>query len=216
MESDAWAPQVLWLVTGLGIWGSTITDLLMIRMIRSSNLTLMYSIHRLYQTRQFLIWRRNTQIFISRQRIPLMKADLGMSKAKGEFFYTIFARWSNKTSCRPSKDPIPPSGRPAPKDFEYGKCTLSAEGLVAPLPTCLDRLPLELQDALLDSVIYDLPFGLDEAKNLRLALIEERKAFAITQDRTFKGRELILSSAWGVYRNCGHDVDEFGTLKPYM
>ena len=104
MESDAWAPQVL---TGLGIWGSTITDLLMIRMIRSSNLTLMYSIHRLYQTRQFLIWRRNTQIFISRQRIPLMKADLGMSKAKGEFFYTIFARWSNKTSCRPSKDPIP-------------------------------------------------------------------------------------------------------------
>ena len=60
------------------------------------------------------------------------------------------------------------------------------------------------------------PFGLDEAKNLRLALIEERKAFAITQDRAFKGRELILSSAWGVYRNCGHDVDEFGTLKPYM
>ena len=66
---------------------------------------------------------------------------------------------------------------------------------MAPLPTCLDRLPLELQDALLDSVIYDLPFGLDEAKNLRLALIEERKAFAITQDRAFKGRELILSSA---------------------
>ena len=65
---------------------------------------------------------------------------------------------------------------------------------MAQLPTCLE-LPLELQDALFDSVIYDLPFGLDEAKNLRLALIEEKKAFAITQDRAFKGRELILSSA---------------------
>ena len=65
---------------------------------------------------------------------------------------------------------------------------------IAQLPTCLDRLPLELQDAVFDGVIYDFPFGLDEAKNLRLALIEERKAFAITQDRAFKGRELIRSN----------------------
>ena len=65
---------------------------------------------------------------------------------------------------------------------------------IAQLPTCLDQLPLELQEAVFDGVIYDFPFGLDEAKNLRLALIEERKAFAITQDRAFKGRELIRSN----------------------
>ena len=65
---------------------------------------------------------------------------------------------------------------------------------IAQLPTCLDRLPLELQDAVFDGVIYDFPFGLDEAKNMRLELMDERKAFAITQDKAFKGRELVRSS----------------------
>jgi hypothetical protein len=63
---------------------------------------------------------------------------------------------------------------------------------IAQLGTNLDQLPVELQDAVFDGVTDDFPFGPDEAKDLRLELMDERKAFAITQDEAFKGFEFSL------------------------
>lgn len=45
--------------------------------------------------------------------------------------------------------------------------------------TGLDRLPVELQEAVFEGVTDAFPFGLDEAKGMRLELMDERKAFAI-------------------------------------
>jgi hypothetical protein len=63
---------------------------------------------------------------------------------------------------------------------------------IAQLGTGLDRLPVELQDAVFDGVTGDFPFCPDEAKDLRLELMDERKAFALKQDEVFKGLEFSL------------------------
>ena len=53
------------------------------------------------------------------------------------------------------------------------------------LGTGLDRLPVELKDAVFDEVTDSFPFSPDEAKDLRLELMDERKSFAKTSDETF-------------------------------
>jgi Protein of unknown function (DUF4246) len=58
--------------------------------------------------------------------------------------------------------------------------------------TRLDRLPLELRDAVFDGVTDDFPIGPEEAKDLRLKLMDERKAFVIRHDEAFKGSEFSL------------------------
>ena len=63
---------------------------------------------------------------------------------------------------------------------------------IAQLGTGLDRLPVEIQDEVFDGVKYDFPYGLDEAKELRLELMDERKDFVIIQDKVFKGLEFSL------------------------
>ena len=63
---------------------------------------------------------------------------------------------------------------------------------IAQLSTRLDLLPVELWDAVFDGVIDDFPFSLDEAKDLRLKLMDERKAFVIRHDEAFKGMEFSL------------------------
>ena len=57
--------------------------------------------------------------------------------------------------------------------------------------TRLDRLPLELRDAVFDGV-DDFPFSLHEAKHLRLKLMDERKAFVLRHDEAFEGSEFSL------------------------
>ena len=52
---------------------------------------------------------------------------------------------------------------------------------IAQLCTSLDRLPVELQDAVFDGIRSDFPFGPDEAKDLRLELMDERKDFIKTR-----------------------------------
>ena len=49
---------------------------------------------------------------------------------------------------------------------------------IAQLGTRLDRLPVELWEAVFDGVKDDFPFSLDEAKEMRLDLMDERKSFA--------------------------------------
>lgn len=63
---------------------------------------------------------------------------------------------------------------------------------ISHLGTGLDRLPIELQDAVFRGVENAFPFGLDEAKDLRLELMAERKHFAIKQDGAFKALEFSL------------------------
>ncbi|KAF8797381.1 hypothetical protein BYT27DRAFT_7125785 [Phlegmacium glaucopus] len=63
---------------------------------------------------------------------------------------------------------------------------------IGQLGTGLDRLPVELQDAVFNGVTDDFPFGLDEAKDLRLELMDERKIFSIKQDGAFQGTEFSL------------------------
>ena len=46
-------------------------------------------------------------------------------------------------------------------------------------------LPVELQDHILEDV--DFPFSLQEAKTLRLELMEERKAFVLDSGKAFEG-----------------------------
>lgn len=55
--------------------------------------------------------------------------------------------------------------------------------------TGLDRLPVELQDAVFEGVsgMDAFPFDLDHAKDLRLEVMNERREFAIKQDRAFEG-----------------------------
>ena len=63
---------------------------------------------------------------------------------------------------------------------------------ITQIGTGLDRLPVELQDAVFDGVTDGFPFSPDEAKDMRLKLMDERKAFAIRQDKAFKGSEFSL------------------------
>ena len=64
---------------------------------------------------------------------------------------------------------------------------------ISQLGTGLDRLPAELQDMVFDQEVADaFPFGLDEAKEMRLKLMDERKSFAIRQNGAFKRLEFSL------------------------
>ena len=45
------------------------------------------------------------------------------------------------------------------------------------------EIPIELQDHILDGV--DFPISLEEAKTLRLDLMEERKVFVVRNDQAF-------------------------------
>ena len=65
-------------------------------------------------------------------------------------------------------------------------------GHIAELGTSLDRLPLELRDAVFNGVTDDFPISPEEAKDLRLKLMDERKAFVIRHDEAFKGSEFSL------------------------
>ena len=60
------------------------------------------------------------------------------------------------------------------------------------LGTGLDRLPPELWDEVFDGVRDDFPISLEEAKDLRLKLMDERKAFVISRDEAFQGQEFSL------------------------
>ena len=60
------------------------------------------------------------------------------------------------------------------------------------LGTGLDRLPPELWDEVFDGVRDDFPISLEEAKDLRLKLMDERKAFVISHDEAFQGQEFSL------------------------
>ena len=55
----------------------------------------------------------------------------------------------------------------------------------------LDRLPRELQNQLIQDV-DDFPIGLDEAKEIREKLMEERKKFVIEQNNGFKAASFSL------------------------
>lgn len=48
----------------------------------------------------------------------------------------------------------------------------------------IGRVPIELQDAILEDV--DFPFSPKEAKSLRLELMEERKHFTLTHREDFE------------------------------
>jgi len=61
------------------------------------------------------------------------------------------------------------------------------------LGTALDRLPVELQDVVFEGVTDAFPFGLDEAKDLRLKMMDDRKTLSIKQDAAFKASEFSLS-----------------------
>ena len=63
---------------------------------------------------------------------------------------------------------------------------------IAYLGTGLDRLPVELQDAVFDGIRYDFPIGPDEAKDMRLELMQERKDFTIRQESAFSGIQFSL------------------------
>ncbi|KAF9042141.1 hypothetical protein BJ165DRAFT_1485839 [Panaeolus papilionaceus] len=54
----------------------------------------------------------------------------------------------------------------------------------------LTQLPVELQTHIFDEV--EFPLGMNEAKTLRLELMEERKAYVQIQDATFKQNEFSL------------------------
>lgn len=65
---------------------------------------------------------------------------------------------------------------------------------ISQLGTGLDRLPVELQDAVFQEVsgIDAFPLGLDHAKDMRLKLMDERKAFVKKQDEAFEGLAFSL------------------------
>jgi len=63
---------------------------------------------------------------------------------------------------------------------------------IAQLGTGLNQFPVELQGAVFDGVTDAFPFGLDEAKDLRLKLMDERKTFAIKRDEAFAAMEISL------------------------
>ena len=63
---------------------------------------------------------------------------------------------------------------------------------IAQLDTRLDRLPVELWDAVFDGVTDDFPFSPAEAKAMRLELMHERKAFVIRHDEALKETEFSL------------------------
>ena len=102
---------------------------------------------------------------------------------------TFFARWSIETKS--SQDPSPVLGRSAFKGFEYGKCTLSAEGLVARTYWgAWYRFGSTSTRVAGWSVRWSqkrFPISPEEPKDLRLKLMDEREAFVIVrQDEAFK------------------------------
>jgi len=61
-----------------------------------------------------------------------------------------------------------------------GSATAAGSSKKAPL---VGEIPIELQDNILDGV--DFPISLEEAKTLRLDLMEERKVFVVKNDKAF-------------------------------
>ncbi|KAF9040864.1 hypothetical protein BJ165DRAFT_1613435 [Panaeolus papilionaceus] len=59
------------------------------------------------------------------------------------------------------------------------------------VPSGLDKLPVELKEEVFRGV-EDFPIGLEEAKELRLELMEERKKFEVKQSHTFHSLEFSL------------------------
>ena len=59
---------------------------------------------------------------------------------------------------------------------------------IGKLGTKLDQLPLELRDEVFEQV-GGFPFSPEEAKDLRLKLMDERKAFVLRHDEAFEGSE---------------------------
>lgn len=55
----------------------------------------------------------------------------------------------------------------------------------------LPKIPLELRDTII-SQVDDFPLGLDEAKQLRLELMEERKRFVLWHGEKFREAEVSL------------------------
>ncbi len=55
---------------------------------------------------------------------------------------------------------------------------------VPKLDSGVSKIPIELQDGILEGV--DFPLGLAEAKALRLELMEERKSFTINHGGAFE------------------------------
>ena len=56
----------------------------------------------------------------------------------------------------------------------------------SPAKATVNELPIELQDGILEGV--DFPFSLEEAKILRLKLMEERKDFVLRHGDTFENK----------------------------
>jgi hypothetical protein len=50
---------------------------------------------------------------------------------------------------------------------------------------CFEQLAAELQEKVFDSV-DDFPIGIDEAKEIRLKLMDERKEYVVLQDKGFR------------------------------
>ncbi|PPR02043.1 hypothetical protein CVT24_011203 [Panaeolus cyanescens] len=67
---------------------------------------------------------------------------------------------------------------------DWWKEVARREQILSPDGTGLGRLPVELQDIILDEV-HGFPLDMDEAKALRVKLMEERKAYVRLQDETF-------------------------------
>ena len=61
-----------------------------------------------------------------------------------------------------------------------GPAAVAGFGKKGPL---VGEIPIELQDHILDGV--DFPISLEEAKVLRLDLMEERKVFVVKNDKAF-------------------------------
>ena len=66
------------------------------------------------------------------------------------------------------------------ENSSVGSATAAGSSKKAPL---VREIPIELQDHILDGV--DFPISLEEAKTLRLNLMEERKAFVVQNDKAF-------------------------------
>ena len=58
--------------------------------------------------------------------------------------------------------------------------------------TALDKLPQELRDEVFGEVKDGFPIGLEEAKELRAELMEERKGFELKHESAFKSLEFSL------------------------
>ena len=136
------------------------------------------------------------KVYNSLEALKLLKFLYSRSQTffstKSTFFRSLIKR--NQAIV---KNPSPLSGLPAFKGFENGKCTLSAEGLVVRLYCSISYTfgsasCRKLWDAVFKGVTDDFPFSPDEAKDLRLKLMDERKALVIRHDEAFKGLDFSL------------------------